>query len=99
MLPSWMLAPVAVTVRPRSTRRPVPCCRFPNRAVVYQLVCQGVAGSPDSAFDAFCELSPSEVPAGPTAAALTGVTWATGNPFVVGGVGVLDPRVLLGLGR
>jgi hypothetical protein len=57
----------------------VPACKLPNRAVVYQSVCHGVAGSPDSANGARCGLSPLDVPPGPNAAALTGVTSATGT--------------------
>src|SRR6516165_3082993 len=78
-LPSRMVTLVAVTVRPRSSNRPVPSCRLPNCAVVYQEVCHGVAGSPDSASEAFCALSPSEVPLGPNAAALTGFSVVSGT--------------------
>src|SRR5215469_12490940 len=78
VLPSRIVTLVAVTVRPRSSSRPVPSCKLPNCAVVYQEVCHGVAGSPDSASEAFCALSPSEVPLGPNAAALTGFSLVSG---------------------
>src|SRR6516165_2034710 len=84
-LPSRMVTLVAVTVRPRSSSRPVPVCRLPKCAVVYQEVCHGVAGSPDSASEAFCELSPSEVPLGPKAAALTGFRLVSGTAVATGG--------------
>src|SRR6516165_6822802 len=80
VLPSRMVTLVAVTVRPRSSSKPVPVCRLPNCAVVYQEVCHGVAGLPDSASEAFCGLSPSEVPLGPNAAALTGFSLVSGIP-------------------
>src|SRR5260221_7983541 len=70
---------VIVTGRPLSSSRPVPDCRLPNRAVAYQLVCQGVARWPASASGAFCGLSPCAVPPGPNAAALAGVSAVTGG--------------------
>jgi hypothetical protein len=79
VLPRWTVTALAVSVRPRSTSSPVPDSRLPKCAVVYQSVVQGADGSPDSAAEAFCGLSPSEVPSGPNAAALTGVTWRTGG--------------------
>ena len=72
-----MVAPVIVSVRPRSSSSPVPAFRLPNAAVAYQSVRQGVAGLPDSASDASCGLSPSAVPPGPNAVALTGITALT----------------------
>jgi hypothetical protein len=68
-----MVTLVAVTVRPRSSSSPVPAFRLPKSAVVYQSVRHGVAGSPDSASDSACGLSPSDAPPGPNAVALTGV--------------------------
>src|SRR5579862_1421407 len=63
---------VIVTVRPRSSSRPVP--PFPLRSeVAYHWLVQGVAGSPLSARAAICGLSPSAVPAGPNAVTLAGV--------------------------
>jgi hypothetical protein len=46
---------------------------------VYQSVVHGADELPDSAADAFWGLSPSEVPPGPNAVALTGVTSRTGG--------------------
>jgi hypothetical protein len=74
-----MVTLAAVTVCPRLSSRPVPACKLPNRAVVYQSVCHGLAGSPDSANGARCGLSPLDVPPGPNAAALTGATSVTGT--------------------
>ena len=87
-----MVTLAAVTVWPRLSSRPVPACKLPNRAVVYQSVCHGVAGSPDSANGARCGLSPLDVPPGPNAAALTGVTSVTGTVVGVGcGLGRGEP--------
>ncbi len=100
MLPSPMVTLAAVTVRPRSSSRPVPVCKLPNRAVVYQSVCHGVAGSPDSAREAPCGLSPSDVPPGPNAVALTGVTSDTGTAVGAGrGLAGPDAVAECGLGR
>jgi hypothetical protein len=92
-----MVTPVAITVRPRSRSKPVPDSRFPNWAVVYQSVFHGVDGLPDSASEAFCGLSPPDVPPGPNAVALTGVTSCAG--VVAGdGRGLGEGGVLLGVG-
>ena len=78
----------------------MPACRLPNRAVVYHEVCQGVAGLPDSACEAPCGLSPSDVPPGPNATALTGVSSVTGIAAgVPEGLARLDAGVVRGLGR
>src|SRR5271165_2747752 len=100
VFPSAMVTLVAVTTRPRSTSKPVPACRLPNRAVVYQEVCQGVSGSPDSAWEAPCGLSPPEVPSGPNATALTGVSSVTGVAVgVAEGLAGLDGEAVRGPGR
>src|SRR5215831_13571019 len=94
-----MVTLVAVTVLPRSSSRPVPDWRLPNRAVGYQEVCQGVAGSPDSASEALDELSPSEVPLGPNAAALTGFSLVSGIAVGAGpGLAGLEADAEPGLG-
>src|SRR5271154_3080421 len=92
-----MVALVIVRVRASSSSSPVPAFRLPNVAVAYQSVRQGVAGLPDSASWASWGLSPSEVPPGPSAVALTGVTVATGTVVAEGRTaGVVAAAVTLG---
>src|SRR6185437_8786547 len=77
--PSRIVTLVAVTARPSLSSRPVPRCRLPKRAVVYQSVRHGVAGFPESARAARRGLSPRDGPPGPYAVALTGVTAGRGE--------------------
>src|SRR5262245_14354681 len=61
-----------LTGRPMSRSKPVPCLSSPKFGVAYHWVSQPLAG-PVRTWPAFCGLSPSTVPSGPNASALTGV--------------------------
>src|SRR5579872_5949344 len=80
-----------VTVRPMSSSKPVPACRWPKSGVTYQSLNQGVAAWPEIANEARCGSSPSAVPAGPNADTRAGVrasTTAAGlGRALAGGVG------------
>src|SRR5271165_1148958 len=94
--PSVSLTVVTVTVRPMSRSKPVPVFRSPKFGVAYQSVSQPAAGSARTRA-AFCGLSPSAVPLGPNATAVTGAIvrgrGGTGVRVVAAAVGVASVTV------
>src|SRR5579872_2195929 len=77
-----------VTVRPMSSSKPVPACRWPKSGVTYQSLNQGVAAWPEIANEARCGSSPSAVPAGPNADTRAGVRASTTAAGLAEGVAV-----------